>query len=68
MSKKLPIIDVKYDPGLCDWDKQIAIALKAHGMKPGDAHVMATPYKRDENQMSLFAAATVKKPKFEWEN
>jgi hypothetical protein len=40
-----PLIEVFYNPETCDWNQAIDAAYALHGIKPGQAKVIAIPRK-----------------------
>jgi hypothetical protein len=40
-----PTIEVQYDSTTCNWDEAIATAYALHGLRPGQAKVIAYPRK-----------------------
>ena len=40
-----PLIEVQYDSTLCNWDQAIQAAYALHGIRPGQAKVIAYPRK-----------------------
>ena len=38
-----PLIEVFYDPRVCDWDQAIQAAYVLHGLRPGQAKVICYP-------------------------
>jgi hypothetical protein len=38
-----PLIEVTYDPERCNWDEAIQAAYALHGIRPGQARVIARP-------------------------
>jgi hypothetical protein len=38
-----PVLEVEYNPATCNWDEAIAAAYALHGLRPGQAVVIAIP-------------------------
>jgi hypothetical protein len=47
-----PLIEVQYDPDLCDWNEAIQAAYALHGLRPGQCRVICHPKRHADGRRS----------------